>query len=143
MAAATQDRQTPVEATGGSRYGNAEIAANVVIFYGTVIAKNAAGHVVPASDTAALKVIGIAQATVDNTGGAAAAKTVPYITDVTAVLDNAGGAIVQASKHALCYVADDQSVTTAAVAVNDIVVGVVTKFTAAKVWVHIDERANA
>jgi hypothetical protein len=125
------------------RSGTGDLAANAVIFYGTVIARNAAGNVVPASDTAALKVLGIAQAAADNTGGAAGAKSVPYVTCVTAELDNAAGAIVQANKGGLCYAADDQSVTTLAVAVNDVVVGTVTKFTATKVHVFIDERANA
>jgi hypothetical protein len=56
---------------------------------------------------------------------------------------NAGGAIVQASKHGLCYVADDQSVTTAAVAANDVVAGVVESFTATTVMVYVAPEIGA
>ena len=143
MAALTADRNTSIKAGGPARARVGDVAAATTIFKGSVVAKDAAGHLVPASDTAGLKVLGIAEETVDNSAGAAAAKTCSYITGVEAELENAGGAIVQASKHALCYVADDQSVTTAAVGVNDIVVGQVVSFTAAKVRVYIDERANA
>lgn len=143
MAALSVDRATVISATGAERSGRGDVAANANIFYGAVIARNAAGFVVPATDAAAIKVIGIAQQAANNTGGADGAITVAYVTCVTAELDNAAGAIVQASKHTFCYVADDHSVTTAAVAVNDVVVGTVVSFTAATVRVFIDERANA
>ncbi len=65
--------------------------------------------------------------------------TATYLTALQAELDNAGGAIVQAGKHVACYVADDSSVTTAAVAANDVLAGYVTDFTATKVWVYVDE----
>jgi hypothetical protein len=139
MAALTKDKNIRTRASAAIRRGVAEAAANAVIFAGALIAKNAAGHVVPASDTAALVVIGVAEENVNNTGGAAAAKTVKYMTDVELEVENAGGAIVQASKYGPAYVADDQSVTTAAVAANDIVAGQVREFTATKVWLYVSE----
>jgi hypothetical protein len=142
MAALTADRNIRIETGGAPRVGEGDVAAATTIYKGAVIARNAAGNVVPASDTAALKVIGIAEEKVVNAGAAGAA-VVKYITGVTAELLNAGGAIVQASKHTFCYVSDDNSVTTAAVAVNDIPVGTVSSFTTTKVMVYIDERANA
>lgn len=138
MAALTKDRNTPMRVGGTAREGEADVAAATTIFFGSLIGVNAAGFVVPMSDTAALVCIGIAQEQVINTG-ANGAKKVRYITGVEAEFENAGGAIVQAGKHALCYAADDQSVTTAAVAVNDRPVGIVRSFTAAKVWVFVDE----
>lgn len=143
MAALTADKNTRIRTGGATRTNVGDVAAATVIYKGALIAKNAAGNVVPASDTAALKVIGVAEEKVDNSAGIAGAKTVPYITGVDVELVNAGGAILQASKHALCYVADDQSVTTAAVAVNDIPVGTVSEFTTTKVFAYVDERANA
>lgn len=134
MAALTADRKMLSRYTGRSFVG--DVAAATVIYGGSMVAKNAAGHIVPASDTAALVVVGVAQEKVDNSAGAAAAKTVQILTGVFTFL-NAGGAIVQAGKHANCYVADDQSVTTAAVAANDIVAGTVDAFTATTVDVAI------
>lgn len=142
MAALAKDRSTSLKADGTSRTRVGEVAAATTIYKGSIVAKNAAGNLVPASDTAALKVLGIAEETVINSG-AAGAKTCSYITGVTAELENAAGAIVQAGKHALCYAADDQSVSTAAAMVNDIPVGLVVSFTTTKVWVFIDESVNA
>ncbi len=133
------DRQTRVRAGGATRYRTGKLAAAAVIYDGALIAKNAAGNIVPASDTAALKVVGVAQAFADNSAGIAGAVTVPYVTGVEAEFDNAGGAIVLASSHSPCYVADDLSVTTSAVAANDIVAGVVAEYSATKVWVFVDE----
>lgn len=142
MAALTADRNTRIRTGGAYRTGVGDVAAATKIYKGALIAKNAAGYVVPASDTAGLKVIGVAEEQVDNTAGANGAKTVPYLTGCDVELNNAGGAIVQASKHATCVVSDDNSVTTAAVAANDIVAGTVSEFTTTKVWVYVDERAN-
>ncbi len=139
MAALTADRNTRTKAGGTARHCKGKLAAGVVIFLGALIAKNAAGNIVPASDTAALVVVGIAEESISNSGGIAGAKEVEYVTGVTAEFVNAGGAIVLASSHGLCYVADDQSVTTAAVAVNDVKAGIVQEYSAAKVWVFVDE----
>ena len=138
MSALAKDRNTRYRATGGSRTNVGDVAAATTIYKGALIAKNAAGFVVPASDTAALVVIGVAEEQVINSG-ANGAKTVKYATNLAVELVNGGGAIVQASKHALCYVADDQTVTTAAVAVNDIPAGKVMEFTTTAVWVFVTE----
>jgi hypothetical protein len=143
MAPLAKDKVAKIQTGGATRVGEGDVAAATVIYAGAVIARNAGGFVVPASDTAGLKVIGISEEKVDNSAGANGAKTVKYITGITAELENAGSAIVQASKHGTCVAADDQSVTTAALGVNDIVVGSVVSFTTTKVQVYIDERANA
>lgn len=144
MAAAplTADRQTRFKAGGSARSGIGDVAAAAVIYFGATIAKNAAGYIVPASDTAGLKVIGIAQQFVDNTAGADGAATVLYTTGVVAELVNNAGAIVQAGKHTRCYAADDNSVTSKAASLEKIVVGEVMKFTATTVFVFIDEAIN-
>ena len=139
MAALTKDRRTAIKAQGTHRHHRGKLS-NVKVFKGGIAAKNAAGYLVPASDTAGLKVVGIFEETVDNSAGAAGDKEASYITGVEVELENAGGAVVQATLKA--YAADDQSVTTAAVALNDVLVGAVTEFTAAKVTVIIDEAVN-
>jgi hypothetical protein len=143
MAALAADRTTRMRSGGATRVNKGDVAASTKIYKGAVIAKNAAGYIVPAADTAALKVVGVAEEQVDNTAGANGAKTVSYITGADFELVNLAGAIVQASKHALCYAGDDQSVSTAALMTNDLPVGTVSEFTTTKVWVYIDERANA
>lgn len=134
MAAATADRKTRHRHTGRSFLG--DLKTNVKIYLGTLVAKDANGWVLPAADVAAQVVVGVAQETVDNTGGANGAKKVQILTGVFE-FTNAGGAIVQASKHGPCYVNDDNSVTTAAVAAQDIKAGTVDDFDATNVWVRI------
>lgn len=141
--ALTADKNLIISTGGATRVGEGDVGAAVVIYKGAGLARNATGYVVPATDAAAVKFIGFSEEKVDNSAGANGAKTVKYITGITATMKNAGGAIVQASKHTLCYVSDDESVTTAAVAVNDVIVGTVTKFSATVVDVYVDERANA
>lgn len=141
--ALTKDKNLIIATGGAPRVGEGDVGANAVIYKGAGLAKNATGFVVPATDAAAVKFIGFAEENVNNTGGADGAKVVKYITGVIATMKNAGGAITQAAKHGLAYVADDESVTTAAVAVNDVIVGNIVRFTAATVDVYVDERANA
>lgn len=143
MAALSADRLTDQRSGGSTRMGLGSVAAGKVIYLGALIAKNAAGYIVPAADAAGLKVMGIAVEQADNTGGADGAITVNYITGVEAKLDNAGGAITQAAWGTLCTVNDDHSVTTPAVTVNDIVAGRVRRFDAANVWVYVDEEIGA
>lgn len=134
MTALAADRKTRSKTTGRSFTG--DVAATTVIYKGAMVARNAAGYIVPASDTANLTVVGVAMEKVDNSAGANGAKTVNIETGVFE-FGNAGGAIVQASKHTACYVSDDNSVTTAAVAASDIKAGTVDAFTTTTVWVRI------
>lgn len=136
MAALTKDKVVRTRGVGRQRVG--KVATATTIYLGALLAVNATGYIVNASDAAAIKVVGVALEQVIN-AGADGAKTVLYATGLDIELENAGGAIVQAGDKALCYVADNQSVTTAAVAANDAIAGYVTEFTAAKVWVYVDE----
>lgn len=138
MAALTKDRNTRVRAQGTNRHRTRKLGA-VKVYKGGVAAVNTLGFLVPASDTAGLKVVGLFDETVDNSGGAAGDKEASYTTGIEVELDHAG-VIVQATLIAV--VADDQTVTTTAVATNDVPVGNVTEFTATKAWVFIDEAVN-
>jgi hypothetical protein len=136
MAALTKDKVVRTRGVGRRRKGS--VATATTIYLGALIAVNATGFIVNASDAAAIKVVGIALEQVVN-AGADGAKTIEYVTGLDAEFENAGGAIVAAGDKNLCYVSDNQSVTTAAVAVNDCIAGIVAEFTAAKVWVYVDE----
>lgn len=136
MAALTKD--TVVRTRGVGRRRKGAMKGATTIFLGALIAVDAGGFIVNATDAAAIKVVGIALEKVVN-AGADGALSIEYITALDVELINAGGAIVQAGDKNLCYVADNSSVTTAAVAVNDCIAGYVTEFTTTKVWVFVDE----
>lgn len=135
MAALTADRK--LKYTHIRRTFTGDVKGATTIYLSALCAKTAAGYIVPASDAAAIKVVGVALEAVDNSAGADGDKTVQLATGVFEFV-NAGGAIVQAGKHALCYVADDQSVSTAAAMTNDVVAGLVDGFTTTTVLVDVD-----
>lgn len=139
MGALTKDRNTRTKAHTASRTGRRGVAANAVIFKGALLALNAAGWLVAVTDAAAIRVVGIAEENVNATGAANGAKLCSYITGLEVELVNLAGAIVQANLGRGCYAGDDQSVTTKGVSVNKVFVGVVTEFTAALVWVMVDD----
>ena len=136
MAALTKDTVPRTSGVGRKRIG--KMAAATTIYNGALIAVNAAGFVVAASDAAAIKVVGMATEKVANAGAAGAAE-ISYLTGLDIELNNAAGAIVAAGDKALCYVADDNSVSTAAAMTNDVIAGFVAEFTTTKVWVYVDE----
>lgn len=111
MAALAADRITKMRAGGYSRTIIAKVAAATTIYKGALVAKNAAGHAVPASDAAALVVIGVAQSQVVNAGAAGAAE-IACVTGVFKLLNSGANPVVQADMHGLVYVADDQTVRT-------------------------------
>jgi hypothetical protein len=142
MAALTTDRKYKIRAGGTHKAETYKIAAATTIYNGAVVAFNAAGYLVPASDTAALVCVGIAQSRVANTG-AAGDKEVTVLSGIRTNLNNAAGAITIASLGRKVYAADDNSVTTAAIATNDLLVGVCDCIDADGVWVFIDLAVNA
>jgi hypothetical protein len=111
------------------------LAADAVIGAGELVARNAAGRAVLASDTAALKVIGRAECDADNTGGAAG--------DVEVTLkrgcfqyDNSGThAVTDAHVGLVCYVEDEHTVSSDKGA-NAIVAGVVVEVDDNGVWIE-------
>ena len=112
------------------------VAANAVIWLGAIVALNALGYAVPASDTAALKVVGVAWASqANNTGGANGALVID-VAEGDFEMSNAAGAVTQASLLKGVYVSDDQTVTTAAVAANDILAGIAVDITTTTVVVR-------
>ena len=87
------------------------MAAGVKIFEGSLSALTAAGYATPGAVSATLKKPGRARATVDNTGGAAGAKTVEIEYGCFQFANSAAGdAITAADIGSDCYVVDDQTV---------------------------------
>lgn len=108
MAALTGPRNTPAQA--GTRFARS-LAADAVIHAGALVCLNAAGNLVPGSESAALVADGRAYESADNTGGAAGDKLV-RVDKGTYQFGNSAGAdeITAAEIGDTCFVVDDQTV---------------------------------
>ncbi|MEI6036157.1 MAG: hypothetical protein WCS65_17975 [Verrucomicrobiae bacterium] len=105
--AATSEINTP------SRPGSTitvPVAAATNIFAGTLVALDAAGRAVPAADTAGLRVIGRAEASADNSLGAADAITVDLAPGVFRFANSAGDAVDANDIGKDAFVEDDMTV---------------------------------
>jgi hypothetical protein len=87
------------------------LAANAKIFAGGIVASNAAGNAVAGSTALGLTVLGVAEKTVDNTGGIAGALSIVPRQGVFGFNNSsAGDAIGAANVGQLCYLVDDNTV---------------------------------
>lgn len=127
MAALAEDRNTMRRYVERVLAENAQIAATTTVWNGGMAAVNAAGALVPASDTAALTVLGCALIRMVNGGGAAATVFPPAKVAAGIFKWDTGGAhpIVAADIGKNCFVLDDHTVVEAAGTVNSIVAGTV------------------
>ncbi|MBI5770860.1 MAG: hypothetical protein HZA93_23990 [Verrucomicrobia bacterium] len=89
---------------------NLPVAAATTIYKGTLVAKDANGRAVPASDTAGLRTIGLATETVDNSAGAAGALTIDVELGVFKFANSATNAIDQNDVGKMAEIEDDQTV---------------------------------
>ncbi|MFH0902761.1 MAG: hypothetical protein V2A73_19190, partial [Pseudomonadota bacterium] len=108
------------------------VAATTKIYNGSLVAVNSTGYLVPAADTAALKVVGRAEQQVDNSAGLDGALSCNVLEGVFRWV-NGTATVTQAYVGLRCYVQDDQSV--AITSTNDIVAGIVTEIDTSGVWV--------
>lgn len=130
MAQLTANRDTP--ARSGETV--ALLQGSNVIYRGSMVAVDAAGKAVAASDTASTKVVGRAQSMQDNTGTAySATRTIDVRRGLFRWTN--GGVFTIANIGDFAYVEDDATVTTAALASNDIIAGIIVDVDADGVWV--------
>lgn len=88
-----------------------DIAADTKIFAGALVCLSATGYATPGATAATLVADGVAQETVDNTGGAAAAKTVKVHKGCFRFANSAStDAITRAEIGDDCFIVDDQTV---------------------------------
>jgi hypothetical protein len=114
------------------------VAASTTIEAGKLVAVNATGYAVEASDTAGLIVMGVADETVDNSNGANGAKTVTVRRKKAFRLANSGtSAVTQASVGSDVYVEDDETVALAGGTTNTISAGQCVQVETEGVWVNI------
>ncbi len=85
-------------------------AAATLIFAGTLVALDAAGNAVPASDATLLVVVGRAVATVDNSAGLAGAQAVLVERGVFKYANSGANALDPDDKGKWAFVEDDQTV---------------------------------
>lgn len=101
------------------------LTAAGTIYAGGLVCANASGAAVAAADTAGLKIIGIAEQTV------ASGETVVVRRGVFPLENDTNAPVTAASIGKLVYVLDDQTVTLASGATNDVVAGLFLGFEAA------------
>ena len=115
-----------------------KVAGSTKIEAGHMVAAKANGYAVPASDSAGLTVLGVSQDYVDNSSGADGVKRVDTLRKKAFHLANdSTNPITLADMGKKAYVKDSTTVTTAAGAANDVVVGVVLDLDGSGVWVEI------
>jgi hypothetical protein len=143
MAALTSDKRTEVRCVPMTRtLEPLKLAANAVIRNGALVAVNATGFIVAASNTTGLHVVGVARASADNTGGADGAKTVIVETGgVFKFVNDGTNPVVQAGMHKVCYALDDQTVRS--LAGNSVIAGIVEQIDPDGVWVLVDPLIEA
>lgn len=120
---------TAITARKGTRRQEAVILPfpveeNTKIVEGALVSVNAAGYAVNATDTAGERVVGVASASADNTGGADGAIDVTvwtngahsFVSQFSATIANVGDKV---------YAVDNQTVDLAGVTTNDVLVGVI------------------
>lgn len=137
MAALTQDRDTHQRYK--PRLIPLKLAASTLIYNGSVVALNAAGYAVPASDTAGLIVVGRAESQVDNSSGADGDAEIVVSPGVFKLGTTGANAAVQADVGDNVYVLDDQTVVKAAGVTNNIVAGIMEELDGdGDVWVRVN-----
>ena len=99
------------------------VKANARIWKGALVCVDNTGHLVPASDAANMRFVGVAFESVDNTGGANGAKRCRVIKRGTFVYNRVGAAYTQADIGTTARAITDNEV--AKTSTNNIVVGTV------------------
>jgi len=130
MAAATQELDTP-ERKG--QHVSLPVEASTTIYAGALVAINASGNAVPASDSANLKVVGRAEETVANSGSAGD-KSITAKRGTFRFDNSATNAVAAANRFSACYVEDDHTVGTNG-GTNNVKAGLVVDVDEDGVWV--------
>lgn len=136
MVALAQGRHTP-ERMGALRAGRC--AAAQLIHAGSLVARNAAGDIVKGVTATGLTGIGRAEDRVDNSAGAAGARTVPYKVGIFAFANAPTDLVTIADIGKPCFIVDDQTVAKTDGTGTRSRAGLVEDVDAVGVWVRFDE----
>ncbi len=105
MSALTRDRNTALK---NAEVIGVPVAATANIFAGALVAANVSGYAAPGRTAVGLTYLGRAEESVDNTGGADGAATVP-VRRLNAFKWGNDGSITQAHLGKTAYIVDDQT----------------------------------
>lgn len=143
MAAQTSDRRVQSYETGARVKESIGAAANAVWYQGSLVCINASGFGVRASDAANLRVLGIATNRGDNTGGSNGALTIEYEFGGVYEFLIDGATITDAARGLNAIVLDDQTMTNALTATNDIPAGQIVAVRGSRVFVKVGDMRQA
>jgi hypothetical protein len=111
MAASTADRNTDKRLPQGLGHTFAlAIAATTKIYGGIMVALNAAGFLVPASDTANLRAVGLSDEQKDNSAGANGDLLCQLVRGLVLLDNSTGSPVVQGDLFKIVFVEDDHTV---------------------------------
>lgn len=134
MAALTAERDTPRR--DGVQFEH-PVAASSKIFAGAIVMINGSGYAVKGAVATSQQVAGVAEATADNTSGAAGDIRVKVRRGVFRLLNStAGDLIALADKNSTCYIVDDQTVAKTNGGSTRSAAGIVRDVDASGVWVE-------
>lgn len=132
MTALAADRNTQSKIGGIQIF---PVDGGSTIYKGALVAVNAAGYLIPASDLANAKVVGVADEAVDNSAGADGALDCRVVSGRT--FKFAASSITQAMVGEMMYVVDDQTFDDG-VGTNGIKAGRLVQYVSAtEGWIHI------
>lgn len=132
-AALSADR--PISQKAGE-YAVLNVASGTVIYAGALVAVDTNNYAVPATDTATLKVVGVATAGIDQRASLYDSSKRLMVRRGVFLFKN-GGSLVDGNIGDWAYVEDDQTVSTAAEMSNDILAGVIIDVETDGVWVDV------
>lgn len=138
MAALTKDRNTKNKELGRSIL--VPMAAAAKVFAGGMVSRNATGFAVAASDTAAEKVVGVADEQIDNTAGADGDLSV-IVRKGVFEFTTLGTAVDQADMGNEVFVSDDNNIEKVGGVVNNIRAGTLDAIDGTEFYIKIDEHA--
>ena len=134
MAALTKDKITDKKVVGLKTY---PVKASTKIYAGSMVGIDSAGYAVPGSDTAALKIVGVANKQADNSSGANGDINVAVEAPIVAKFN--ATAITQAMVGQVMYVVDDNTFDDS-LGTNGVKAGVLVEFVSAtEGWIKIGE----
>jgi len=111
--------------------------ASAIVYEGCLVAVDATGYAVNVTGTTGLTVIGVAEKTVDNTGGANGALSVNVLC-LQALFTNSGtDAVTQASYGLTVYAADNDTIAKTSATSTISAAGICTGVDSSGVWVSL------
>lgn len=137
MAALTTERNTKARA---GDFRESPLAAAVKIFAGAILMRNAAGYLTKGATAVGAVGVGRAEATADNSAGAAGALTVMWRAGVFFYANSAAADLIAlADIGKVCFIVDDQTVAKTNGGGTRSPAGIVEDVEGAGVWVRFDE----